>query len=604
MATAVMTAPAVPKKAKPQDPTPQQIIASARSAPAGVRGVLKVSLLTAILLWASFTPVGFGPLAWVALVPLLLLVRLERPTRWMYRGIYLGGFAFWYASLQWMRLGDPTMYIAWTAFAVYLACYFPLFVGLTRVAVWRLRVPLIIAAPAVWIGLDYIRAYALTGFSWYQLAHTQIHWLELIQISDLVGAYGVSFVVAMSSAAFVELVPQRWFAVLGLLPITTPIAGLTTPQELTRRWRVAGVLVATVLCVVVYGYARRAQAKFEAGPRVAAIQGNFVASVNSPHSPQSVFLKHRFLTSEAVRQHADVIVWPEVMFPFPYFVKPANVSDADLQKLIPEVDPRSWDDKTELKDVIRSLSQSASAAVVLGIETVTADTQGIQLFNSALFVHPERGLQGRYDKQHRVPFGEYLPLADSLPILGSLTPYRGRYGIQAGNRGVAFEYKQLRFVPVICFEDTVPQVVRKCLLDAIADDPQHRKVDVLLNLTNDGWFHGSSEHDQHLITAAFRAVELRTPMVRAVNTGISAIIDGDGAIRARAKDPKTGRSKQVEAVVCEHVPLDNRRSFYLRGGDWFAQLCLTLCLTSVIAGTYGWLARARPTPIKGKLGAV
>ncbi|MDB5335613.1 MAG: lnt, partial [Planctomycetaceae bacterium] len=128
MATAVMTAPAVSKKTKPQDPTPQEIIASARSAPAGLFGALKVAFLTAILLWASFTPVGFGPLAWVALVPLLLLVRLERPTRWMYRSVYLGGFSFWYATLQWMRLGDPTMYIAWTAFAIYLAFYFPIFV--------------------------------------------------------------------------------------------------------------------------------------------------------------------------------------------------------------------------------------------------------------------------------------------------------------------------------------------------------------------------------------------------------------------------------------------------------------------------------------------
>ena len=593
MATAVMTAPVVSKKTKPQDPTPQEIIASARSAPAGVFGALKVSLLTAILLWTSFTPVGWGPLAWVALVPLLLLVRLERPTRWMYPSTYLGGFGFWYATLQWMRLGDPSMYIAWTAFALYLACYFPIFVGLTRVAVWRLRLPVLVAAPAIWTGLEYLRAYALTGFSWYQLGHSQINWLELIQISDVVGAYGVSFIVAMSSAAFVELVPQHIFARLKLLPITTPTVAPETPGDQARRWKVAGVLLASVACVVGYGYVRRSQAKFVAGPRVAAIQGNFETAVNSRHAPETVFLKHRFLTSEAIKQHADVIVWPEVMFPYPYFARPANVSDAKLKELIPEVEPQNWQDKTELKDVIRSLSQAASAALVLGVETVTADQQGIQLFNSALFVHPATGIGGRYDKQHRVPFGEYLPLADSLPILGSLTPYRGRYGIQAGQRGVAFEYKGHRFAPVICFEDTVPQVVRNSVRDAIADDPQHRKVDVLLNLTNDGWFHGSSEHDQHLITAAFRAVELRTPMVRAVNTGISAIIDGDGAIRARARDPKTGKSKQVEAVVCDFVPLDNRQSWYLQGGDWFAQACIAVCGVCLFAGCYGRFTKPR-----------
>ncbi len=594
MATAVMTAPAVTKKVQAQDPTPQQIIASARSAPAGIGGMLKVSLLTSTLLWASFTPLGFAPLAWIALVPLLLLVKLERTTRGMYRGIYFAGFAFWLATLQWMRLGDPTMYIAWTAFSVYLAVYFPLFVGLTRVAVWRLKLPLLLAAPVIWTGLEYVRAYVMSGFSWYQLGHTQFAWLELIQLSDLVGAYGVSFLVAMSSAAFVELVPQRTFAALKLLPITAPATTAEAPSEPRRRWIIAGILVATFVMALTYGAVRRAQAKFQAGPRVAAIQGNFVASVNGQNDPKTVFVRHRYLTSQAIKQHADLIVWPEVMFPFPYFVKPDGFSDAKFQKLLPEVDPSHWQEKNPARNELQNLSLASAAAMVIGVETVTADTKGLRLYNSALFIDPTRGISGRYDKQHRVPFGEYLPLADLLPFLGSLTPYRGNYGIQAGQRGAAFEYKGLRFAPVICFEDTVPQVVRNSVRHAIADDPQHRKVDVLLNLTNDGWFHGSSEHDQHLITAAFRAVELRTPMVRAVNTGVSAIIDGDGAIRARALDPKTGKSKQVEAVVCDFVPLDNRQSFYLRGGDWFAQLCLAVCGVSVVMGMFGWFSTRKP----------
>lgn len=593
MATAVMTAPAVTKKARSQDPTPQEIIASARSAPARAGGTLKVALLTSMLLWASFTPLGFAPVGWIALVPLLLLVRLERPTRWMYTGVYFAGFAFWWPTLQWMRLGDPTMYIAWTTLAVYLACYFPLFVGLTRVAIGRMKFPLLLAAPAVWTGLEYVRAYALTGFSWYQLGHSQVAWLELIQVSDLFGAYGVSFIVAMSSAALVELVPQRLFATLKLLPIASPTETAEAPSASRRRWIMAGVLVATFAMTLSYGFVRRAQAKFTAGPRIAAIQGNFVASVNGLHTADTLFLKHRALTGEAIKQHADVIVWPEVMFPFPYFVKPEGFTDAELRKLLPEVDPRHWEEKSDVRNMLQTLSQGASAAIVFGIETVTADTKGLRLFNSALFVDPSRGISGRYDKQHRVPFGEYLPLADELPFLGSLTPYRGNYGIQAGQRGVAFEYKGIRFSPVICFEDTVPQVVRQCVRDAVADDAQHRKVDVLLNLTNDGWFHGSSEHDQHLITAAFRAVEMRTPMVRAVNTGISAIIDGDGAIRARAFDPKTGKSKQVEAVVCDFVPLDNRQSFYLQAGDWFAQLCLCVCIASFVMGIIGRFSRSK-----------
>jgi apolipoprotein N-acyltransferase len=111
-----------------------------------------------------------------------------------------------------------------------------------------------------------------------------------------------------------------------------------------------------------------------------------------------------------------------------------------------------------------------------------------------------------------------------------------------------------------------------------------RRVDFLVNLTNDGWFHGSSELDQHLITAAFRCVEFRTPMVRAVNTGISAFIDGDGVVRRKAAGLKTGRSKQDEAVVVDTVPLDSRRSLYLAGGDWFPGACLVCCSLLLFTG--------------------
>src|SRR5262245_36003552 len=172
----------------PRESALVEIINSARNAPAGARGALIAAGLSGLLLWGAFTPLDFGPLAWVALVPLLLLVRLERPVHRMYAMVFAGGLLFWVLSLQWMRLGHPVMYIAWVALALYLALYFPLFVALARVAVWRCHVPLTLAAPVVWVGLEMLRGYLMTGFSWYYLAHTQHRWTELIQISDLVGA--------------------------------------------------------------------------------------------------------------------------------------------------------------------------------------------------------------------------------------------------------------------------------------------------------------------------------------------------------------------------------------------------------------------------------
>jgi len=195
-----------------------------------------------------------------------------------------------------------------------------------------------------------------------------------------------------------------------------------------------------------------------------------------------------------------------------------------------------------------------------------------------VLVQPDGTIGQRYDKLHRVPFGEYVPLNDTLPWLQSLTPYPEGFGIDKGRGVVAYESQGYRFSPIICFEDTVPHLVHRLVAATTietADGP--RAIDFLVNLTNDGWFRGSNEHEQHLITGSFRCIETRTPMVRAVNTGISAIIDGDGQVRNRSR-------KATEAIVVGTVPLDPRTSLYVATGDWFAGSCLTCCGFLAVVG--------------------
>jgi apolipoprotein N-acyltransferase len=568
----------------PRQVTPQQIISSARAAPAGMRGALVVSCLSSVLLWFSFTPVDFGPLAWVAPVPLLLLIRLAQPTRWMYRCAYFGGLLFWVPTLQWMRLGDITMYPAWLALAFYLALYFPAFLALTRLAVWQFRVPMMLAAPVVWTGLELLRGHLMTGFSWYYLGHTQYRWIELIQISDLVGAYGVSFVVMLGAACVAELLPAHLCLRLGMLPANAAAPALPLLVPAGRRLRIA-LCLAIVAGAAGYGYARRHGVEFQPGPRVALVQGNVTSSVK--HDPRDWPLIHRThqqLTGIAVKQQPDLIVWPETMFRYPLLESPAGISDEQLQAAhpsLPIATMRDW----KVRDELARMAQMAGAAMVIGLETRDIDLEAERIYNSAVLVQPWGALAGRYDKLHRVPFGEYLPLADTAPWLAHLTPFPKGFGIKAGHSAMAFEHKGFRFAPIICFEDTVPHLVRSIInvtsqpgnLAGPAAETASRKIDFLVNLTNDGWFHGSSELDQHLITAAFRSVECRTPMVRAVNTGISAFIDGDGVIRRRAVGLGTGRAKQDEAVLVDVVPLDARQSLYLAGGDWFSGGCLACC---------------------------
>ncbi len=606
---------ALPKADK--DPSVREIIASARSRqkPAVDRpsslGAWLLSSVSMVLLWASFTPVDCGPLAWIALVPLCLLVRIPQPTRWMYRAVYLTALVGQVATLQWMRLGDPTMYIAMAALAAYCALYFPVFVALSRFAHHRGSVPLVLTVPVIWTGLEYFRAYLITGFSWYYLGHSQYRWLEVIQISDVVGAYGVSFVVALANASLAGLVPTGWLQRLRLL---TPDAALLQ-SAIPFRAAFPPVIAAVILVasVVGYGVARRGQAEFQAGPRVALIQGNFEAFVpragKPPHDQEKMMLSHLRLTGLAVREQPDLIVWPESMYPYILLDAAPEMTNEKLGELMPgsNADPKIWREGIVQQELVRE-SQRAGAALLWGLHAARAEPQGVQQYNSAAFVTPEQGLVGRYDKRHLVPFGEYLPLRSVLPFLQHFTPYGGNAGLAAGTQPAAFEYKSWTFAPVICFEDTVPHLVRKA-----ATVGKNQKADVLVNMTNDGWFGGSSELDQHLITAAFRAVECRTPLVRAVNTGISAIIDGDGAIvepdvfidgdwrkgsetppRTSTRDPQTGeRYRQLSAALIHTVPLDHRGSLYLRFGDWFAATCAAGVI-AVLATMV--LSRRRPLP--------
>ena len=594
MATLVM--PRRPQQSpipSPRDASPQEMIATARSAPAPAAGALGASALSAALMWAAFTPLDIGPLGWLCLIPLILLVRLPRPTRWMYGMAFAGGLAFWLPALQWMRLGHETMYLAWLALAAYLALYFPVFVALSRVAVQWLSVPLVVAVPVVWVGLELLRGHLMTGFGWYYLGHTQYRWLELIQICDLVGAYGVSFVVALAASAAAGLVPATWLNRWKLLSLTAakdqrPLPGSTGTGGVVISLLVVGATLG-------YGYSRRSQAHFQSGPRVALVQGNVTSAVkHDPRDWPRIHRRHLELTARAVRLQPDLIVWPETMYRWPLFSAPADISEDELQELHRGLPVRHLKEQDAGKDLAR-LSQMAGACLLIGVESIEADRQSVRVYNSAAFVRPDIGMAGRYDKLHRVIFGEYIPLTGYFPWLLKLTPFSEGFGIHAGTASAAFECKGARFAPIICFEDTVPHLVRDIVNATALETPGGaRPVDFLVNLTNDGWFHGSSELDQHLITAAFRCVECRTPMVRAVNTGISAFIDGDGAIRSQAVEPETGSSHQVEAVLADAVPLDSRTSLYLRGGDWFGGFCLVCCCClATIGGSSRWIPAIR-----------
>jgi len=200
-------------------------------------------------------------------------------------------------------------------------------------------------------------------------------------------------------------------------------------------------------------------------------------------------------------------------------------------------------------------------------------------YNSALLISDEGQVVARYLKMHRVMFGEYVPFGEWFPWLYTLTPMGE--GLTAGQSPSVFQVAGLRLAPSICFESTVPHVIRRQLRTL---DEQGALPDVLVNVTNDGWFWGSNALDLHLTCGVFRAVEQRRPLLIAANTGFSAVVDGNGTVLQRG--PRFAKGNLVAEITA-----DGRTSLYRLLGDLPAWCCALVVGLSAVVG--GW-DRLRP----------
>ncbi|MEN6457995.1 MAG: apolipoprotein N-acyltransferase [Thermoguttaceae bacterium] len=572
-----------------------------------------LAFLGAGLLWAAMPPLDLWPLAWIAPIPWVLLIRRrrlgasddnsvrpkpddpkprltivargrvflsglrrgERP----YTTLTLAGFVFWMGALHWLRLPDPATSIGWVALSFYFAFYLPAFVGLARVAVHRLGIPVILAAPIVWTGLELARGRLLSGMTMGSLCHTQYRWVTLIQLSDLAGAYGVSFVMMLIAASLARMLPLA------------EDRGLANHEPLPRgmfqrcvavAWP-AVTAAAVLAAVLLYGHLRMAGDLGEPGPRIALIQGSIDIKMRyDEHMRGDVFRQYYELSRKAVEEYGkvDLVVWPETMFLEPLVTfdadarRPAEFqgSESDFRQWLPQIAERN-------RSLMAETARRIGAPLLLGVDSTHFTADGPRCCNSAAHVGRDGRLLGRYDKIHLVPFGEYVPLADRWPWLQRLTPLP--ISVTAGRQPVAFDVdaggnhgRAWRIAPNICYETVLPQVIRR-QVNALA--AAGREPDMLVNLTNDGWFWGSSELDMHLACSVFRAVECRKPLLVAANTGFSAWIDANGRVRLQ------GPRRQTEILLAE-PRVDTRRSWYLAYGDWPAGVCLAGCVVLALIG--------------------
>jgi apolipoprotein N-acyltransferase len=538
--------------------------------------------LGGLLLWAAQPPLAWSPLAWVAPIPWLLLIRdAQRPGRGGYCWIWVGGCLHWLALLQGIRLPYWALYFGWFALSLYLAVYVPLFIGLCRVAVHVYRWPLLLAAPVGWAAMELARAHVITGFAGAMLGHSQVSWTTLIQIADLGGAYAVGFLVMWVAVCALEL-----------------FAAARRPRSLAAWSLLAAVPLASCLLYGAWRQQHRPAAQ-PAAARVALLQGTYDTIFEfNPRRNLDMFRQFLGLAQRAAEEvdALDLIIWPESAFTEnnPHWVlaepsssdapSPESREQAELRRRQTERYGAFLDKAATVAELVNGRDAGGrplrNIQQIVGVETVDVRTTPPRHFNSALWLDAQGRIQGRYDKMHLVMFGEYVPFASRIPLLAR-TPL-GR-GVTPGSAPTVFDVAGVRYAPSICFESFVPHLIRGQMVEL---RNQGRPADVLINVTHDGWFWGSSILDLHLHCSVFRAVENRTPLLMAANPGLTAWIDGDGRIRAALP-------RHREAYLVAEVVRDPRNSLYQWWGDLPAGLCLACTLGWGLGGMLH--RRQRPT---------
>ena len=546
--------------------------------------------------------ISFSALAWVALVPFILVCSPAAKSKSLALIAYLVSLCYWLGNLYWIY---PVTLPGWLAFCFYTALLWPILAFALQYC-RKKKIPLFIAVPVLFVGAERLQGLFLGGFFWRFLAHSQYQNITLIQIADIFGAAGVSFLIAMVNGLIAELIiaagGKNLFKISNLLK-TALVCGAVVAAVIYGRWRI-----------------NQSDKFIEAGPLVAAVQSNVPQSVKESGQADSVIFDGLLRDSYAsAKAGAELIVWPETM-------AQAILDTGVWPFLVSSETEKNFD------NALREHSKN-TAYVLVGAPggqiRRRKDDLSIYLarYNSA-FLYKPNGEQAKekYNKIHLVPFGEVVPFKKSAPWLHKLlmkfTPYDYDYTLDYGSEYTVFEMadgkkiadsnsvertgkeklnairytlnaKRYKFSVMICYEGTVPAIARR-----FAVDKQGRKrLDWLVNISNDGWFvrfrngkvFPSTELAQHAAIYAFRAVENRLAVVRSVNTGISCLVDTLGRIRngflAGTLPRQAMKRTGCAGWFVDRVPIDKRTTFFSRNGQWLDFCCaLGLCLFIMAAG--------------------
>ena len=503
---------------------------------------IALAIISGVLLTGAFPKIGLDWLAWIALVPLLYAVK-DLSVGAGFRVGFITGLVHFLSLLYWLvpvmrTYGYLPIFLS-VSILILLAAVLALFIALfstVLTAVGRRPAGCLTLMPLIWVSLEYIRSFIFSGFPWELLGYSQYSRLQLIQVSDITGVYGLSALIAFVNGAIfitlLHLIKRRW-----------------QQTDITKRLA-TGSMIALVLGVALtwaYGHWRlqAIDSLIAVAPktRISVIQANIDQAIKwDPAFQIKTIKKYNQLSSSVSKQQPDLIVWPESATPF-YFLY----------------------DVAPSKMVFDGIRQSGTDHLI-GSPSFLRTNDVVEYYNSAYLIIPEKKTMGKYDKTHLVPFGEYVPFKKWLPFLGKMVAQVGDF--REGKVGQTLPWRNAQLGVLICYEIIFPGLSR-----AMAKN----NASILVNLTNDAWFGKTSGPYQHFSMTVFRAVENRRSLARSANTGISGFIDPAGRILAST-------DLLQEAVATQTVPMLKERSIYTQIGDLFARTCLALVLLIMLIG--------------------
>ncbi len=488
-----------------------------------------LSLLSALLLVVSFPRFAWGYLAWIALVPLFGAMERSKNLKEILMNTGIAGLVFFGFSMFWL---NHVAVAGWFLVAGCLSLYWVLF-GLLSYAGRALPVwlkPFWIAM--AWTSVEILRSEVpVLSAGWNLLAYSQAGYPVILQAANTVGAYGLGFGMVFVNACLAEILKprpkQKWFS--------------------KSVWIHTAMVLIFLAALAAHGKFHLAQPLPERPMRLSVVQGNIPQSVKwEPMARGKILQIYLTLTRLAHLDRPELIVWPEAAFP--------GYLNQDL-------------------DAAEVLKLSDELQIPMVVGSPHLETPQI-IYNSAYLLHPNAGIQRRYDKLFLVPFGEYVPLKPFLSWLEPLAYTMGVGDFSAGKEFVVFEtVNGIPFSVLICFEDILPFFARKFMDEGAA---------FLVVITNDAWFQRSSAPYQHLQVSIFRAVENGVSIVRAANTGISGFISPKGEVLARVGE-RAGEDifvagRKTAVINTQPVP-----TLYRRGGYLFPYFVLGF-LTIGLAG--------------------